>query len=482
MLRGRLALLLIALLGLAVRLGPVLHTGLDNDEVYTMEDSILLLDDAPPDGARSFPLVYAATRVAIEFLGLEPSGMRWIPLLCGILAIFIVGRVGHSSSCLVSGRQALFGALLLALWPWHQYFSGYARYYAPLFLFSALAMLALWRVSVALRTPASSAGRPGFSAIFWGVAAVATHPSGIMAMSGLLAPMGDPEARRRIRRGGLIALFTVGVLFVLGAAFTPYGAPLRSVVSGKVGLGVGAMSLGLSLLNNVTLPIAAAGLLGGVVLLRRDPVAGRFLLLCAVLPVLAVAIFAAAGQAQARYTMAAMPAVILLAGVGLDSVVRGVVGQKRRALVVGAAILPLVPSLYSNVVDGDRHDWSGAAEPLASALLGSDLVIAEEHGLVGTHLFGFDYRTLPGEGDPPFPVALVEAPPQPQVLDAIEEHDSTTWLIIPENKIEAPPGTAYVELIEWMRPRARVLNRIGARRLDYHRNVIAVMKVGGTVQ
>lgn len=470
--------------GLVVRILPAFATGLDNDEVYTMEDSILLLDDAPPEGVRSFPLVYSVTRVAIEIFGLTPFAMRVFPLLCGILAILVIGRVGETTAGLVSPRQAMLGGLVLALWPWHQYFSGYARFYAPLFLFSTLAMLALWRVSSSRRDGAApeASRRRSAAAVWWSALAIATHPSGVMAVSGALAPLGQAETRRRSGRLGLVAVALMAGLFLVGIVFTPYGAPLRSVLSGQVGLGSGALSFALSLLNNVTLPIVAASLLGAVVVLCVDRRAAYFLILCASAPILAVGLFSATGQAQARYAMAAMPAVILLAGVGLDFLLRVASTRGQAALVIAAALLPLAPGVISNITDGDRHDWNGTADLLRAGLQRDDLVIAEEHGLVRNGIYGYDYRDLPGGGDPPYPRALIEAPPQASVLEAIDEHRSSAWFVIPENKIEAPPGRDYHDLVGWLRERARVVDRVGARRLDYHRNVIAVLRVGGTVE
>ncbi|MFH0946675.1 MAG: hypothetical protein V2A76_15885, partial [Planctomycetota bacterium] len=105
---------------------------------------------------------------------------------------------------------------------------------------------------------------------------------------------------------------------------------------------------------------------------------------------------------------------------------------------------------------------------------------SEGHSLLGYYLYGYDRWLPPGEGDPPFPEPFGESPPPAEQLETLGRFDRRAHFVIPENVFErlADQGDDARALDRFLRSRAVVAHREGVRRLDYHRNVLTVYRVG----
>lgn len=455
----------VVVLAAMVRVPFLFGYGIDDDEFYTLRNGENLLATPTPDAVSHFPLSFAATRACVEWFGLDAFGLRSFPVVTGLLAVWVLARVGRR---VVGDRAGLCAAAVLALWPWHQYYSGLARYYAPLFLAAILVLDASWRVLE----------RKEWAALPHGIAALVlgslVHPSLPLSLGGAV---GLRFARRK--RGAslvrpLIAIAAVGMTFVVVASLAPQDGPIRRVLSGVGGHGYDAAQLVFGLAFNVTTVVFALAAIGGFALVRRAPAAFVFLVSAALLPLATLVALAAVGaEVNPRYAMAGMPAIVLLAGAGLDALVPAT----RAAFATAAACLvPLVPGVVSNLVDGDRHPVPEVAQALTTHVDARDLLIAEGHSLMLATLYGADRRPRAGEGVPPFPRYVGEWPPTTDVLDVIDLARAGAWFVVPENLFVAPRDTERAA-IEWLRPRAIVADRIGASRLDYHRNGLILLHV-----
>ena len=467
---------LILLVALAVRL-PFLGDGygIDDDEFYSLRNSEELLATPTPPAVKAWPVTFTAARAMTELVGLSPLSLRWLPFVCGLLAPLMVFRIGRR---FVSPRAALLAAALVALWPWHQYYSGLARYYSPLFLWALLILDRLDRVLTAPRRGDVAA------LILLLLLAAATHTTGVLAVGGGLVALGGV---RRLSRRGLAVL--VGGVVTLGgviAAVPALSGPVRHVLSGAGGFGYGVVQFAMSLALNVTPLLGVLATLGAVALLaeRRDGSRAFYLTAAAVAPAAALLGLAvvAGVDVQARYAMAGMPALVLLAGAGADRMLTPLLapaaGPVVRAAAVGAVLVPFLPSALSNLIDGNRHDVPAAAEHLAAALDDEEHLFAEGHSLYVMTIWGLDRRLPPGVGEPPFPRALEESPPTAAQLDAIDARDRDARFVLPDNVFEtlASRGEDAAGFGAWLRRRAVVERRIGERRLDYHRNVLTVYR------
>lgn len=448
-----------------VRLPFLFGYGVDDDEFYTLRNAETLLATPTPDAVSHFPVSFAVTRAVVEWFGLNAFGLRLFPVVAGVLAVWTMARLGRR---VLDARVGLGAAAVLALWPWQQYYSGLARYYAPLFLAAILVLDASWRVLE----------RKEWAALPHGIAALVlgslVHPSLPLSLGGAV---GLRFARRR--RGAalwrpFLAIGAVGVLFVLVATLAPQDSPIRRVLSGVGGHGYDAASLVFGLAFNVTPVVLALAAIGAVATLRRAPAAFVFLASATALPLITLVALALVGaEVNPRYAMAGMPGLILLAGAGLDALVPAT----RAGFVIAATCLfPLVPGVVSNLIDGDRHPVPQVAAALTTKLEERDLLIAEGHSLLLATMYGAERLPRAGEGVPPYPRFVGEWPPTPDVLSVIDEARAGAWFVVPEN-LFAQPRDAERAARDWLRPRAIVVDRIGTSRLDYHRNGMLLLHV-----
>ncbi len=446
---------------------------IDDDELYSLRNSENMFAEPTPSAVRAWPVTFAAARLFTELFGLDVFALRLLPVLCGLLTPLVLRRVGTE---LVGVRAATAAAWVCAFWPWHQYYSGLSRYYAPLFLVS---ILILGRVHRALR---GGGGLHDWVATFLLlILAGATHSTGILAAAGaavLAARSGVTGIDRRGR------LWLVGGILALGGAVLlvpPLSAPVLNVMSGAGGHGYDAFQFLLGLAFNVTPLLILLAAIGAFVQNVESRPRAPFLLASAIAPVVLLCVLTLFSvEAQARYAMAGMPSVLLLCGVGVErmtvAIDRGA-GVARAAVLV-AVLAPLAPGVVSNLRDGDRHDFAAASEHVERELQAGQSLYSESHTLLGYFLWGLDRWLLEGTGEPPFPLVFEELPPTKAQLDTLRRVRPEAWFVIPDNKFQALPATGHAEFQTWLRENGAVDARFGVRRLDYHWNLLTVYRTG----
>ncbi|MBI4878935.1 MAG: glycosyltransferase family 39 protein [Planctomycetes bacterium] len=465
---GSWALIAVLAAGAVLRLPFLMGYGIDDDEFYSLRNAEQMLAQPPPPAVVSWPVTFLAGRVASEAIGLSAASMRLLPLLCGIAAPWVLFLLGRR---LVGERAAFWAAALTALWPWHQYFSGLARYYAPLFLLGILILERLYRVleGGSARDRAWLAGLALLAAL--------THTTGLLALGGGVLLLQPARLCRLGLRGKSVLVLLL--LALLALAVSPLAAPVLRVLSGAGGRGYGGAHFLLSLAFNVSLVLVLLAAVGLAALHRQSRAVARYLLLCSAVPVALLAALAFfLEEVQARYALAALPAALLLCGAGLERLLRPFQQQGGLAAagIAAACLLPLLPGLASNLVDGDRHDLPGAAAYLAPRLEQGQVLLAEGHATLGYHLFGYLRWLPPGCGAPPFPRFFGDFPPAPEQLRTFTETRADVRLLVPENKFEEIARAGAAECADWIRRYTCVEARIGRRRLDYHHNSLVVFR------
>jgi len=157
-------LLALTCLAAALRLYHLSGPGLWIDELFTVRDAVVLGERVRATPVKA--LGYVPTAIGLKLsgvdvaavaptgyaqwpqMGIDPWSMRIAACIMGIVTIPLLGWASRS---LLGDRAALLFALLLAMAPWHIYWSQGARFYSQKFLFAGLAL--------ALYLPAT-AGRP----------------------------------------------------------------------------------------------------------------------------------------------------------------------------------------------------------------------------------------------------------------------------------------------------------------------------------
>lgn len=465
--RFGIAVSLVILVAAAVRWPFSFGFGFDDDEFYTLRNALEYFDEPTPAAVRAYPLTFLAARVGLEFLGFETFALRWLAQLLGLLSVWMLYRVGRR---FVGPSSALAAAALLALWPWHQYFSGMARYYAPLF-FAGIGILASAWELLARPTPARAAVLAA-----WLGFGVLVHPSAAFGVVGLGAVFLDPRLRGRSGvkwlLSGAVAAAAIG--FALHATGAWHN--IERVLSQEGGDGANAVQLVFNVGFNVTPLLVALAAIGFVAVHRRNRALARFLAIGCALPLAILAVLAAAGfGVQGRYAMSGLPALLWLAGAGAASIVRLATSRAQAAAAGAACTLALLPGVFSNWIDGDRQPMAAAAEFVRERMDADTWVYAESHGLLSLRLFGFERERPAGIGDPEAPRALAECPPSASELAAIDADGGRTLFVVRAHDLLARSGNAGA-FADWLRQNARIVERFGARRFDYHRNELVVLE------
>jgi mannosyltransferase len=416
--RPALAVLLVLGLAALLRLHGLSTWSLDGDELYSHYDVLDLREGVLQSGVRAYPAGYLLMAASTALLGTDELGLRAASAACGLAAVAALLLLRRD---VVDAPTALLAGLLAALSPWLVYHAQEARFYAALLLFASLATL--WALP--------GAGQRPWRALACGLLAAACHPSALLLLPCLLAPL---LGRRLPVRGVLVlAVAAAGC----GAAWLLLGrGELPSLVQAALqrralasydvlhfvaGLGY-ALGPGTGLL-----------LLAGAWAAWRRPQPGeRLLLACALLPPLLLLPLSVVGASvQQRYAMAAVPALLLLAG-------RGVVAlQHRRGLraaLVAAALLLPVPQLVALAADGDGADVRAAAAWLAANARPDDLLAADESATLGLYL----RRHAGWEG-----ASIEEAPLDEKKLWSYPRNRRQVWVVLKLNRLGGAYGADF---------------------------------------
>ncbi len=377
------AIVLLTLLAAGLRLFRLGEWGFWVDEAHTFRDATMPLWDDGGHGAaftesvRSwYPLPFLLLRGLLASGLLGGDGEGWLRLPFAFAGIVSVPALAFCGRAVVGRPAALLAALLLAVNPWHIYWSQNARGYGLVVLF---AILAGGAAGLGL---ARRGLLPHLLAALAALLAGLCHPSGLLlfpaGLAFLLLGRGSP------RDGGRLALRVFGVVLgaVLLALLAQEVPPLSQFRLAKPDTSL------LHLLLTSGFYFRAALLLAAVVglwLLWRRRRQGALLLGCwAIVPMFLLAVIGATiSKVTARYGVCVLPAVLLLAAAALrwlwHAAFAGGGGWPLRLLAVLAPLGLLADSIqydiaYYTVQHGDRAQWRQAVAAVTRASGGRLLV------------------------------------------------------------------------------------------------------------
>lgn len=318
------------------------------------------------------PLSILLTGGALSLLGVNEWSARLVPALVGIAS---VPALYLPTRKVFGPAVAVLSALLLALSPWHIYWSQNARFYTSLMLLSSLALFAFF-FGVEQHRPRHLL----FSIVLLFLSMLERlHALFLVpgAVSYLLlvnrSPLERPPGLRA--RHMLLLALAASVLLVayfpaFGEVITTFGGaqnhdPLRLLSSIAYRLDVAVISLGVA---------------GGVHGVLRKNRAAVFMLLGAVVPVVLLLAASPFMFTVDRYIFAALPFWLVLAALAIKEMAAQCSGG---AGWLGVGVLVLVfgtlvseDMLYYAFQRGNRPDWRSAVEVVARRRLDSDAVAA----------------------------------------------------------------------------------------------------------
>jgi mannosyltransferase len=384
------------------------------DEAHTLRDA-----RTPDLGLQDrYPLSYLMLRYLLPLLPGENE--VWLRLPFAAFGILSVPLLALCVRKMLGMGPALYAAAILALSPWHIFWSQNCRFYSMAFCFGLLAASLFYlgmewnRLSVLL-----------LSFVCSGVAALC-HPSSALLLAAfglyLLGLRWIPARPAGYRRGILIPMFAIMGAGAIWAVyqFLPNLERWEEIHGGDFSL----MHLVKTTVHHVRIVVLVAATGGVFWLLRVRSRAGLFLGLWVLVPLLGLLLASMWVRTTAQYYFYALPAYCALAGLGTHVVTqriqtRGLGGQMVRVLPLAMVLLDMVgyDYLYFQVQHGDRPQWREAALYIANKPTRGDQVVLTINGPSLSYYLG-DSKTV---------VQI------------------TGWKLNPENPAEVPLLRRYVD-------------------------------------
>jgi mannosyltransferase len=335
-------------------------------------------------GGLWFPLSFRLIWVAIAFLGISDWSVRVAPAIIGILTI----------PALFIPLQKFFGPLvallavaLLALSPWHLFWSQNARFYSALLLFYSLGAFAFfqWLEKDRLKYLVL-AGALMLLAVMERLNAGYFAPvAGLYLLALWKLPFGKPPGfqwRNLLIMAAPAVLVGFYLIFIAGTLDS-----FRTMILGRVH---DPIRVFLSVVYDIGLPLFLLGLVGGVYLLLQRSRIGLFFVLNAIVPVLLLTITASFTQSFSRYAFMVLPFWTVLGAVAAKEIF--VNTQKHvKVLALGVVLVLFADAASQNVLyfgfqNGNRENFKDAFAMVQAEGLPSDHVVSTRPELAEYYL------------------------------------------------------------------------------------------------
>lgn len=355
----------IAAVGLVLRLIGLQHWGFWVDEAHTYRDAVSPFDTFETQNRSRYPLSFYLLRVLLELMPNDSEG--WVRLPFAFFGAITIPIMGFLMTPVAGARAALVAAGLLAINPWHIYWSQNARFYS---LTSLLAVVAVGLVyqGVVLRRA---------SRVAWGVTAALlgglSHLPVFALLPALLAGWWLGREREHVgpdRRLAIVCGVTVLCVLVFPWMLPRLpGLDIFIKAKGEASL----LHLFQTSAYYFRIPLILTSLVGAWFLWRQNRMSASVLAAWVVIPALVLVAAGTVVKTTSRYVFFAQPAVLLLCGVAVvriwDVLMKALEPGGGRGRMLVAGLLPallLADSLAADYLyfaqeHGDRPRWGEAA-------------------------------------------------------------------------------------------------------------------------
>jgi mannosyltransferase len=415
------------------------------DEIYTIDralaqfPSVEAMIGSIRSNSYTFPISLVLTGGALSLLGVGEWSARLVPAMIGVISIpvlyFPIKR-------LFSPAVGLLTSLLLAVSPWHIYWSQNARFYTSLMLFYSLALFTCFR--------GLERDRPSYFLSFLVLLYLAVSersfalfmvPVVVCFLLVLeMAPFEKPSGLRA-RNVVLLALPAIafGILEIYG-----YVTSGSSMIVSALNINEGQVNhspfrLLASIVYRTSIPLICLGTLGGAYLLDQRKRAGIFLCSAAWVPPVALILIAPFVFTVDRYAFVSLPFWIILSAVAAHQLlVRA--DKVGKLLSLGVLLLLIADPLSEDVLyylyqNGNRPDWRGAFAVVDREKDEGDLVVTTRPDL-GRYYLDPEVGWI-NDMDP----------------DVITRAGARVWFVIDE-----AGGWVVPELEEWIRENSELID------------------------
>ena len=423
------------------------------DEVLTIRSTYAPISSDPPR------LTYLMVHLTNSWFGISEGNARLIPAILGILMLPIFyGFVRR----MFDAPTATVASILLAVAPWHIYWSQNARHYIFLVLLGTIALF-LFYLSV------ESDRRWGLVlAALVLMVAVWEHSTALLALGVMVSyvvaitflPFDKPAGlsmRNAIIFGVVLLIFAVPIALVILPSQFEQADTLQTVYQRNNS----ALWLLLVIAYYVRVPMLVCAAASAFYLLSQRNRAGLLLALWCVIPVAALVAISFVSYSASRYAFIILPAVVCLAAVGVVELWRQV---PRGWPTLLAAALPLLlvgdalgeNLLYHRYNNGNRPDWQSAFAFISDHQRPDDRVVTTKPPLAAYYLDAHTKTTtdLASENalDPQYFYAHANSIEATNLLIAGDYPEGRVWIIEDHNTT-----TNYGYLMPWINENAHMM-------------------------
>lgn len=368
--RGAITALVGAMLvAAALRLWNIGEWSMWVDEAHSFRDATVPFDgDGGFRGSERsrYPVSFLLLRWYLDFVGNSSEGWLRLPFVfVGTITVPLLAIVGRP---LIGTRPALFAAFLLAVNPWHIFWSQNVRAYALVLFFGLAAMGLVWQALV----------MGGLGRWLGAVALIAlagfSHTTAFGLFGVVLVLVLVERMEQQTLRSKKLWLWVVGIalLALVGLQLAHYSPAFQAFAKAKPDASLLHLLTTSVFYFRVPLIVTAAV---GMWFLFLDEERGPVMFLAAWVgvPAVLLAVFGSVYvKATARYAFYVLPAVLMLASLAVARVSAMVYAgfSEHRRLVrwLPAGMLPLLllidslasDVLYHSVQRGDRPGWREA--------------------------------------------------------------------------------------------------------------------------
>jgi mannosyltransferase len=421
--------MLITMLAAALRFFQLGKWSFWGDELTTVNLSLNYLQ---PEVPLAISLLFI--KMALENIGISEFSARLVPALIGVITLPLVY---FPIRTLFNPFTAIIAVLLLAVSPWHLYWSQNARFYTALFLFYNLGLILFMLVFDKKRLFLL-----GISISFLGLAVLERYIAlfFVPILVGYLLYNHWHQAsayKLNYKRVGMLLMPGV----ILAVIFLPTiwnkmsdfigqyeGAPINDpawIFAGSV------MYIGI--------PVFLFGILGMYSLYVQKHKAFILLFLSAMIPLIGTMALSAVMYTANRYVFVSLLAWIVLASFGLTELVKKT-QSTARLLAIGSIMVVLAVSMSDNfmyywIQHGNRADWRSAAGYISINKRPEDVVFSASPNVVSYYI-----------DDKTYNIRNVN----PGIDDKL---DKRTWFILDNIALSYPPNNA-----DWVLQNSRLMD------------------------
>ena len=351
------------------------------DEMITLRqaESLTALDVVREPAFRAF------IGSALDLFGSSEWSARLVPALVGVItipALYLIARR------LFDKEIALTASLLLAISPWHIYWSQNARFYTIILLLYTAALFAFY-VGIEEDRPGYliAAGALLFLAARERDFAMFLIPVAGAYLAGILLFRFERPSGLNRRNIALMGAIGIGVTLLIAGPYmgnpTQWSDTFNLINTNPLWILSGVMFY-------IGVPVVILSVFGGAYLLHSRNRPALLLILSAIIPLVAVMGLSLVQYAANRYMFMTLPSYLILASVAVWELFRRS-DQVGRVMATGVLTLLIVTSLSEDVLyyryqNGNRDDWRSALEVVKSGMGPSDRVISSAPNVASYYL------------------------------------------------------------------------------------------------